>query len=463
VSNNLPSITSQIPRDLRMFVDRLREMVNGKGAGRLVSAKDLSDAGLATVDSAGNILATTTYVASPPAPTNVTATAAVNTVIVEWDAVTYTGYAHAEVWGSSTNDIGDAELLGQTPGFIYTDPLGPGATRYYWVRLVNTNNEIGPYNAVSGVSATTAQDLAYTMDVLAAAYGDTSEAPFFQLNSPQVIGGVTIPAGTYMKAGFIYDGVITNAKIANAAVDNAKISDLAVTTAKISDASISQAKIGSLAVTSAKIADLAVTNAKIDSLAVTEAKIASLAVTTAKIDSLAVTEAKIASLAVSEGKIANLAVTNAKINDINANKITAGYINAARIQAGTINADMIVSASATSFQQSNNYVADDVWSSFSFYMHHDGYVSVIGVGQWNQSGSDGSYSYYISITDDATTTPTAYSGGTGSWYSSAAPNIPGLMYSRYCYQGYNKAWLKFHISTATSSHYGSVAIFRSYR
>jgi len=291
MSKSLPSVTSNIPRDLRTFVDRLREIVTGGGANRLVSAQDLADAGLVSIDARGNISTPDTeFVATPPAPTNVVASPAIRNVIVTWDNPDYNGHAYAEVWGASTDDIGQAELLGQTPGAVYVDALGPDSTRYYWVRFVNTAHTAGAYNALHGTSATTAPDLEYTMDILAAALGDTSEAPFFQINNATTINGVLIPAGTYIKSGFIYDGVITNAKIGNAAVDNAKIASLDagkintgylnaarietgsidakianldaaiitsgyINTARIQDASIATAKIGDGQITTAKIAD----------------------------------------------------------------------------------------------------------------------------------------------------------------------------------------------------------------
>lgn len=229
MSKKLPFVKSDIPRDLRMFLDRLRELVGGSGADRLIGLDELTAAGVVgtsngviiPVDPGG-------FISTPPAPSNVTATSAVRTVIVEWDAPAYNGHAYAEVWGASTNVLGAAVMLGMAPGGIFTDALGPGATRYYWVRFVNINNVTGAYNSVTGAVATTPPDLEYTMDVLAKAYGDTSEAPFFQLDSPTVIDGVTIAAGTYMKSAFIYNGVITNAKIGNLAVDNAKIASVSV-------------------------------------------------------------------------------------------------------------------------------------------------------------------------------------------------------------------------------------------
>ena len=230
MSKKLPFVKSDIPRDLRMFLDRLRELVSGSGSDRLIGLDELTAAGVVSTNTNGNIVPADpgTFVPTPPAPSNVTATAAVRTVIVDWDEPAYNGHAYAEVWAASTNVLGSAVMLGMSPGGIFTDALGPGATRYYWVRFVNTNNVSGAFNAVSGAVATTPPDLEYTMDVLAKAYGDTSEAPFFQLNSPTVIDGVTIAAGTYMKSAFIYNGVITNAKIGNLAVDDAKIANLSV-------------------------------------------------------------------------------------------------------------------------------------------------------------------------------------------------------------------------------------------
>jgi hypothetical protein len=291
VSKNLPSVTSVIPRDLRNFLDRLRELVNGGGSGRLVTAQDLADAGVVTIDSGGGLTAAavTTDFGTPPAPTSVTATPAIRNVIVEWDDPAYPTHAYAEVWGASTNSISAAVLLGQTPGSIYADELGPSATRYYWVRFVNTQFTTGPYNATNGTVATTGADLAYTMGLLRDTYGGTSEAPFFQLNTSTVINGVTIPAGTYMKAAFIYDAEITNAKIANLAVDTAKLADASVTTAKIVDANITTAKIANANITTAKIADANITTAKIADANITTAKIASAAISLAKIDTATIT------------------------------------------------------------------------------------------------------------------------------------------------------------------------------
>lgn len=71
---------------------------------------------------------------------------------------------------------------------------------------------------------------------IAATDGSSDSAPFFHLTNDTVIGGVTVPAGTYMQAAFIHDASITTAKIADLAVDNAKIATVAA--AKIAAGSI---------------------------------------------------------------------------------------------------------------------------------------------------------------------------------------------------------------------------------
>lgn len=177
--SNLPTVTSNIPRDLRNFIDRLRDMINGGGTNKLVSAQDLVAAGIANLSNTGALSSATqetVVYATPPAPTSVATSAAIQNVIVTWDAPAYPGHAYAEVWGASTNNIGAAVVLGLAPGSIYTDPLGPSATRYYWVKFVNVQDVSGPFNAVAGTVATTGSDVAYLLDTLA---GQITETELF--------------------------------------------------------------------------------------------------------------------------------------------------------------------------------------------------------------------------------------------------------------------------------------------
>lgn len=174
MSNKLPSVTSDIPRDLRTFIDRLREIISGKGTDRLVSVQDLITGGIAGPGSNGTITPpTTANIGTPPAPQNLTATGGVYNVLVEWTNPTYFGHDYTEIYGGSTNVIGDAVQLAFVPGVNYADPIGPSQSRYYWVRFVNTLGVKGPFNSVSGTLGTTTAEVAHLLDTLTGAITET--------------------------------------------------------------------------------------------------------------------------------------------------------------------------------------------------------------------------------------------------------------------------------------------------
>lgn len=175
MSKKLPSVTSDIPRDLRTFIDRLREIISGSGNDRLVSVQDLVNGGIAGPGSNGTLVPapTTGTVQTPPAPANVSATGGVYSVFVEWDNPTYYGHDYTEVFSGATDVIGDAVLLGFTPGVNYVDTIGPSQSRYYWARFVNTQGVKGPFNSVSGTLGTTTVEVAHILDVLTGAITET--------------------------------------------------------------------------------------------------------------------------------------------------------------------------------------------------------------------------------------------------------------------------------------------------
>jgi len=351
----LPSVTSDIPRDLRQFIDRVREAINGTGDESLVTIRQLVAAKVLNY-SAGQIatIAASEEYSSPSAPINLTATGSLANVILTWNAATSAEHAYTEIWaapapsGGGTPVIGDAILEGMAPGTTFAHNIGSSATRWYWVRFVNVAGQAGPYNAVNGVQGSTSEDPTYIMDVLTKAYGATSVAPFFQLDTATNINGVSIPAGTYMKTAFIHDASITNAKIGTAAIDTAKIADAAITTAKITDANITNAKLANLAVDSAKMADAAIITAKINDASITNAKLANLAVDSAKMADAAITTAKIADAAITSAKITDATVTNAKIAAlaVDSAKMADAAITSAKIASAAITDAKIDSLSA---------------------------------------------------------------------------------------------------------------------
>jgi predicted phage tail protein len=256
----LPAVTSTVAPDLRRFLDRLRETFEDPNG--LVTKTELLDTGAFKNSNAGNLQYVEpgeelSYIA-PPAPLNLAATGAMTSITLTWSGINYnSGYAYTEVWRASADNLGAAVLIGTTTSGMYADAVGSDASHYYWVRFVNVLDDKGPFNATSGVAGATAPDLAYVLSQLSSAYGATSDAPFFQLDNPTTINGVTVAAGTYIKEAKIHNGQITNAKIGALAVDAAKIANATIVNAKIADGTIETAKIKDANITTAKIASLA--------------------------------------------------------------------------------------------------------------------------------------------------------------------------------------------------------------
>ena len=262
----LPTISTAVAPDLRRFLDRLRETFEDPNG--LVTKTELLDTGAFKNSNAGNLQYVEpgeeqSYIA-PPAPLNLAATGAMTSITLTWSGINYnSGYAYTEVWRANADNLGASVLIGTTTSGMYADAVGSDASHYYWVRFVNVLDDKGPFNATSGVAGATAPDLAYVLSQLSSAYGATSDAPFFQLDNPTTINGVTVAAGTYIKEAKIHNGEITNAKIGALAVDAAKIANATIVNAKIADGTIETAKIKDANITTAKIADANITNAKI--------------------------------------------------------------------------------------------------------------------------------------------------------------------------------------------------------
>lgn len=274
----LPHVTNA-PSGLRAWINRVTELLTGTGTDRVLRASDLTGTGQYSSNSSGTL----TYEGSggtgstPPAPTNLTATGAMTSIFVEWEGTGYDGHSYTEIFRADTDDLGAATKVGMSSGEIFSDAVGSDASHYYWARFVNTDDNTGGYNATAGTQGTTAEDPAYLIDQLSEAYGGSDgNKMLFTLDSPTVINGETIPAGTYMKAAFIHNAFITNLMVKDAAIDNAKIADLAVDVAKIANATITGAKIGNATIDTANIALLAITDALIANATITSAKIVSL-------------------------------------------------------------------------------------------------------------------------------------------------------------------------------------------
>jgi hypothetical protein len=167
---SLPTVTSAIPRDLRTFLDRLREMVAG---GTFVTASDFLS-GTVPGQPPGSAPGDTPAVrlpcgapVPPTAPTGLTVAAGFTGFLLTWDQPHYCGHAYTEVYGLRTDDIGASIKLGTSAGRMYSHAADEtGAYWCFWLRHVNVVGQAGPYNSTEGVCATTAIDPDYLITLL---------------------------------------------------------------------------------------------------------------------------------------------------------------------------------------------------------------------------------------------------------------------------------------------------------
>ena len=275
MANNLPTVSSPLPRDLQQFVQRVREALDGGGIDSVITARKLVAAGLITTNVSGNInpVVNPIVIEAPRPPSNLSASGAHANIIVSWDAPTYQGHAYSEIWAHTSNVIGDAVLVGMTAGNSFAHSLGSNASRYYWARNVNHNGVVSSFNRTAGTLAATSQSPNFLMEILVETFGTNSQSPFFQIDTTTTINGVQVPAGTYMKNAFIHNASITTAMVQDAAIDSAKIADATIVNANINDGTIENAKIKDGTIENAKIADATIENAKIADGAIQNAKI----------------------------------------------------------------------------------------------------------------------------------------------------------------------------------------------
>lgn len=193
MSSKLPFVSSNIPRDLRAFIDRVRELITGSGDEKLVTVGDLVSGGIASKGAGGTLISPPADARPPTTATGLTASGAIQNIVVTWAEPLYAGHSHTEVWGAATDNLGEAVQVGMTPGAVFVDPVGPSVVRYYWVRFVNILGAQGAFNAVAGTRGETGPAVDYLLETLA---GQITESELYvDLNGriDEIDGG---PGGT---------------------------------------------------------------------------------------------------------------------------------------------------------------------------------------------------------------------------------------------------------------------------
>ena len=274
---SIPS-PSNLPPEVQAFAFPVKEAIDLL-LGRVGDGKDAA----VTRRNAGQVLGGTTIIntgtatgggyvpdlTAPPAPTGLAATPGFSVINLEFDDAPYTvghGHAYTAVYRSSDSLRGNAEMIGFTPGTIYVDSVGSSAGPfYYWIRFVTRDGVMGPWNAVSGVSASTATDPTYLLGLLAGnitetslkteviggkdafvfntktfaiKYSGTGYVPFIVQAAPTTINGHVIPPGVYLDEAFMRRFVAQSGQIGSLAVDDAAIANVSAAKLTIGDGTV---------------------------------------------------------------------------------------------------------------------------------------------------------------------------------------------------------------------------------
>lgn len=370
IADKIPMVTSPISRDLRMFCDRVRDVLGADGDQKVATVADLVSIGL--IDSNLRPVPTSTvqqeFLATPPAITGLEADGAFQNVIIDWDQPDYNGHLYVEVWGSpifdaniapgapgyvdpaTLNNLELANPVGITSGNVFTDSIGGSRGRWYWVRNVNRLGSPGPFNAVGGTLAETAVDVEFLLDTLTDSitrsqlFDDLGQSvdkiPGIEINVDNLNDQYTVKIDT--------NGYVSGFGLANVPVDGAIESQFII---RADSFSIAEPSSGTPSISPSIPFIVRTTPTVIGGVSVPAG--------------VYMNEVFVQNGTITNAKIADLAVDNAKIANLSAEKINAGFISADRIAAESINATKIDARGLTIRDTAGNIILNAVTNNYT--------------------------------------------------------------------------------------------------
>jgi len=116
---------------------------------------------------------------------DITATGTYERIILSWNVPYDYWLAYYEILRSSTPLVGDAVVIGSTISMVYSDPVGPKKTYYYWIRIVQKTEAGGNVGALpaEGKEASTVDDPSHILDVLT---GQITQTQLYQSLSERI-------------------------------------------------------------------------------------------------------------------------------------------------------------------------------------------------------------------------------------------------------------------------------------
>ena len=266
----LPSIISQIPNDLRQFLDRVREFIDAATGGdsQLVSRSGLIEAGIAVPGPGNSLLpsAPPSDTTPPPAPAGLTASGTLTSIYLTWDLPGYSNHSYTKIWRALTDNFSNAVVIGSRAGAarIFADSVGMGASYYYWIQHVSKADVPGPVvgtgTGQQGVYAYTATDNTAILTLLENALTGThiqanaissSELQALAVSTAHIqanaITSIHILAGSIL-AAHIQANTITAAQIQAGSITGDRIAAGAIIASHLSVADLSavSANMGNL-------------------------------------------------------------------------------------------------------------------------------------------------------------------------------------------------------------------------
>jgi hypothetical protein len=384
--NGVASIAS------KLSAATLSSINTAAGNGNLASLA----AGTSTGSTGGTVGGSTTTVTvadTPTTPLGFSASGITQTVLLGWTLPTYAGHSLTEIWRSGTNDLTTAVQIGAAVGSVFSDPLGPALTAYYWIRFVNINNAVGPWNAgtTGGTAATTtgiitAEIVAGQITAALLAAGSVDATKFASSIAPVVIQSNHSTAGTYVgqtiydttdhalyqwngtawvtPAGtaVIPDGSITAAKLASTMTPIAVYANLAAF-----PAAGTSGRIAFTADTLKLYKDdgtswVAIVNTTDIAGTIAAAQIAANSIGTAQITAAGIAADRIVANSIGTTQIAagGIAADRIVANSITTTQLAAAGINADRLVANSITAGLIAAGAITTSAMTANTISGSV-------------------------------------------------------------------------------------------------------
>lgn len=220
-----PRLPPNLVRAIEELQQGLRQIYDGTAArrGLLTASRVSGPSGPGgTVPGGGG---ETVDLSPPPAPQNLTARAGYGAVLLRWDPNPDPRIGYTEILRATTDNPGNAAVIGTAFGNIYSDSPGPGSSYYYWVRNTNKWDPSikSALNDTSGTLAETAEDVEFLLELLT---GEEGDKPFYVVEEEDEIDGITIPAGFYIKQAWILDAVVKTFRAGLAVIDSASIIEL---------------------------------------------------------------------------------------------------------------------------------------------------------------------------------------------------------------------------------------------